>query len=262
MCIIAIKPKNKELFNDDLLKNMFDNNPDGAGYMFYDTKKKTVIIRKGFMTLKALKKALKKEGNLKKTNLVMHFRIGTSGKMDKFNCHPYPVFEKNGLDVHTPLGVAHNGILSAYTPTKTSAINDTQVFIRNVLSKLSKNFLNEYNSRTLIEELIGTNKLAFLDNANTVHTIGNFVEHDGYMFSNTSYEKRTFSYTPSWSKGWSKYDYLWQDDYKDDFYDSEYDNEYFKDILGEKLHKKCVKDFGEDYYETNEFWDWFDEKGK
>jgi hypothetical protein len=47
MCIIVYKPKGIELPKEDILKNCFDNNADGAGYMY--AHKGKVLIHKGFM---------------------------------------------------------------------------------------------------------------------------------------------------------------------------------------------------------------------
>ena len=45
MCIIAIKKTNIPLMDEKILKTMFDNNSDGAGFMYnYNNK---VIIQKG-----------------------------------------------------------------------------------------------------------------------------------------------------------------------------------------------------------------------
>ena len=89
MCIIAIKPKDVKMFDDFTIETMFENNPDGAGYMYYDSKTKDVVINKGFMTLGALLNSLHSK-DLTHTNVVLHFRIGTSGYFNKMNCHPYP----------------------------------------------------------------------------------------------------------------------------------------------------------------------------
>lgn len=187
MCIIAIKPKNVKMFNKKTIETMFINNPDGAGFMYYDSKLKKVIIKKGFMTLKELTSELDKH-DFTKTNLILHFRIGTSGKNDKLNCHPYPIYQVNGLNVKTDLGMAHNGILYNYIPYKGCSINDTQLFIHEVLRKLDKEFLNDKDKTFLIQEIIGTNKLAFLDKNNKVSLIGDFIEDNGYIYSNNSYK--------------------------------------------------------------------------
>lgn len=187
MCIIAIKPKGKKMFNDSVITIMFINNPDGAGYMFYDNTTKKVCIKKGFMTCKSLLSSLHSR-DFTDTNVILHFRIGTSGLNDSLNCHPYPLYGKNATKCTADIAMAHNGVLTQYNPPKTSKINDTQMFINNVLNKLDKNFLYDDDKVMLIHDLIGTNRLAFLDSKNKITTIGDFIHDGGYIFSNRSYK--------------------------------------------------------------------------
>lgn len=189
MCIIAIKPEGRKMFSDSEIKTMFDHNPNGSGYMYYDRKAKKVIVRKGFMTIDELLQSLHKQ-SLTSVNVVLHFRITTSGYSDELNCHPFPVYDVNATFSRTDLAVAHNGILRDYEPIRKSPINDTQVFIHEVLRKLSKGFIKSQNCLKLIEELIGTNKLAFMDETGKVTTIGKFISDNGYLYSNDSYKPR------------------------------------------------------------------------
>ena len=187
MCIIAIKPKGMKMFDDNTIETMFENNPDGAGFMYFEND--SVVIKKGYMTVEDLKKALRKK-NLTNTNVILHFRIGTSGYNNELNCHPFPVYQKNRTICRTDLGMVHNGILYDYTPSKRSDINDTQVFIQTVLRRLKKGFQMDEDKLTLIGELIGTNKFAFLDDFNNITLIGNFIEDGGYIYSNNSYKPK------------------------------------------------------------------------
>ena len=259
MCIIAIKPKNKKMFDENVIRTMFYNNPDGAGYMYYDYSQKCVVIKKGFMSVKALLASLN-EKNLDNTNVVLHFRIGTSGKNNALNCHPYPIYQKNALNCATNIGMAHNGILSDYVPGKTSEINDTQVFIQKVLSNLKKGFQYDTDKLALINELIGTNKLAFLDNKNKVTTIGNFINDGGYIYSNTSYKPHTYVYkTPKASPNGNKivctpnaknYEYTSEKWYKGHEKNDGYTS----------FHFTQADLWGDDSSETDWFWDDFNER--
>lgn len=93
MCIIVYKPENKEFPTWATLETCFNNNPDGCGYMF--VKNNQVNIRKGFMTFKQFKKALKQDKQNCGINLpyVMHFRITTHGGTSPQMCQPFPVFK-------------------------------------------------------------------------------------------------------------------------------------------------------------------------
>jgi len=94
MCIIAIKPKGMPMFTDEQIKVMFENNSDGAGYMYCANNKVNIV--KGFFNVNKLIKSLRSR-DFTNTNVVLHFRISTSGLVDGLNCHPYPIFDKNRI---------------------------------------------------------------------------------------------------------------------------------------------------------------------
>ena len=246
MCIIAIKPQGKKMFDDTTIKTMFINNPDGSGYMYYDRDSKKVIIKKGFMTCKSLLDSLHSK-DFTDTNLVLHFRIGTSGLNDKLNCHPYPLYQVNDTKCSCELGMAHNGILKDFTPPKWSKINDTQTFIKEVLNQLKKGFLNDPDKVMLIQKLIGSSRLAFLNDKNQITTMGNFIHDGDYIYSNDSYKMRTLY---DWHKPVST-------------------KSVPKKSETPKSDSKCVSKTFKltedemaiwDDYEPNEFWDWYDDK--
>lgn len=184
------------MIDDNTIRCMYINNPDGAGYMYYDYDSKKVVVKKGFMTCKSLLSSLHSK-DFTNTNVVIHFRIGTSGLNDALNCHPYPIYQKNALKFKTDLAMAHNGILHNYIPPKSSDINDTQLFIKDVLSNLKPNFINDKDKVALIKQLIGTNKLAFLDSKNKVTTIGNFIHDGDYIYSNSTYKVQSLYAKPT-----------------------------------------------------------------
>ena len=86
MCIIAIKPPHHKMIDESIIETMFQNNPDGSGYMYsYNNK---VHIEKGFMTLKELLNSLdslKKKVNIEEIPLILHFIISPSWKNDGSN---------------------------------------------------------------------------------------------------------------------------------------------------------------------------------
>lgn len=194
MCIIAYKPSNMPMFELGTLAQMFRRNPNGAGLMFTDNNK--VIIKKGFMTFQDLYDYLEENKNLlNKKNVVLHFRITTSGSSSKLNTHPYPLYLKNKVDMTCDLAVAHNGVLHNYSPpfNNKEDLNDSQIFIRDILNELPKGFLSNKAIKKLISNEIGNSKLAFIDKKGKVTLIGNFIEDGGYYFSNTSYKTTTFT---------------------------------------------------------------------
>ena len=177
------------MFPEETIRMMFDNNPDGAGIMWYDLPRKKVGYRKGFMKLEQLMEFINGR-DWTNEPVVLHFRIGTSGHKTKLCTHPYPVYDRNHVSGFTDLAVCHNGVLSNYFPGYNSAINDSLNFTQKVLSKLDPSFIHDSDKLMLIEELIGTSKLAFLDNSGDITLLGNFIEDDGYIYSNHSYKPK------------------------------------------------------------------------
>ena len=200
MCIIAIKPKNKELQDKETLRTCFTRNPDGSGYMFVHDN--VVEIKKGYMTFDEFYKDLINDYNkynLKNQNLVMHFRIGTSGQ-SKLGCtHPFAITNDytklNETHLKENIGVCHNGIISNYND-RNGKYSDTQIYIAKVLTPLIKLNINSYKFKdiqTIIKDTTNS-KWAILDKFDDVYTIGDFVEDNGYLYSNSTYKKFEYKY--------------------------------------------------------------------
>ena len=196
MCIIAIKNKGIELPNEQILETMFKNNSDGAGFMYAADNK--VIIQKGYMTFHSFMSAFKKleqKYNLTDIPIVMHFRIATSGQVDAGTCHPFPIASKRKYlrrqYTETDIGVVHNGIIPIAAPDNMS---DTMQYIKENLWEYKKHQCDFYTNKKWqkrIEKEI-MSKMAFLDSAGQVYTIGDFINDDGMVYSNRSYKNQTF----------------------------------------------------------------------
>lgn len=217
MCIIVAKPENICMPSKDVLKNCFSNNRDGAGLMY--AYKGAVYISKGFMTFEDLDAevdALSKKFDIDKISMVLHFRIGTQGRNDEANTHPFPVSDEieklTAKKIVCNTGVAHNGIISLTRSYYSTDYSDTVLFVRDYLSCLveSPTFYKKPKMLKVIDKLAGS-KLAFLSNDGHITTIGNFINHEGVMYSNA-----TYSYgrsTVTYSNG---YNY----DYDDNYYNN------------------------------------------
>jgi hypothetical protein len=212
MCIIAIKPAGISMPAETTIENMWYNNSDGAGLMYATGG--NVHIEKGFMSLKAFKKALKQlEKNIDVVNtpVVLHFRITTHGETSAGNTHPFPVTEKLPLLQMTkykaPLAIAHNGIIDI-KPSK-GDISDTMEYIISQLAplhQLKKDFYRQDAGKKLIYNAIKS-KMAFLDGAGRIETIGDFITgEDGLLYSNSSYKARTIYH--KWDI-WDNYSTRW-----------------------------------------------------
>ena len=240
MCIIIAKNKKDRLPTHEELLNSFEYNSDGAGFMY--TQRGKVIIDKGYMTfkdfIKRYNELCKEFHDFKNKSLVIHCRIGTSSGNTPANTHPYPITNKekelHRLKFETDLGMAHNGIISDYTPTWAKpTTNDTQEFILKYVYNLYSHWDTFYKNRFILEGLskITNSKLAFLDKDDNLYLVGDFIEDDNLYFSNTSYMYVRSSYTYGYSSHGtvSKTDkgvYEYKDPYDDGYYSDYYDDDY------------------------------------
>lgn len=180
MCIAIYKPKEKTL-SEEILRQCFERNSDGAGFAY--AKDGVLTVKKGFFTFKSFWEAYSQipEG----VPAIIHFRIKTSGNKDEYNCHPWSVTDN--------LAIIHNGIISDYSVSG-SSISDTGLFVGDILktmvSHLGEKCLTTDFSNFLLSEALGSSKMVSLDKDGE-HAIfnassGEFV--DGVWFSNSSYK--------------------------------------------------------------------------
>ena len=257
MCIIVAKNKGVALPTKKTLEQCFERNKDGAGIMYVKNNK--VIIEKGLMTFQDFYKKLKsikKEfgGDLTNKALVMHFRIGTHGENDKATTHPFPI-SSNFNDLRatyfeTDLGMAHNGIMSAYNYDRT--LSDTQSFIKDYVSvfkELNKKFYLNNKVMEIIsnEANISSNKLCFLDNKENIYWYGDKVIDNGVIYSNTTYKPYTYKSYRNYSYD---YDYWYGKDYKSSYSKPKTKSYTIDDFIKNRVEYELLQ-VG-DYYQTNE----------
>lgn len=194
MCIIVYKPNNTPMPDYSILMNCFDSNPDGAGYMYQDHNSNKVIINKGFMNFDSFIAAIENLSNnidITAINLVMHFRYATQGSINPANCHPFPITAKvkqlQQTNITANTAIVHNGVIpfcSNYNSK--NKLSDTQIFIRDYLSKMDNSTLFNPAVLALIKESTGS-KFAIMDN-NRIELIGDFIEDQGIYYSNDTYK--------------------------------------------------------------------------
>lgn len=204
MCIIVAKPQGVEFPRWRTLKNCWQANPDGAGFMVADGGR--VKISKGYMSWrkfeKSLKKAKRSAGN--DAAFVIHFRIATHGDVSPECCHPFPlarsVKKLRAVSTSCAVGIAHNGVIpNRATDARTS---DTMDYIRSIihpLSRMTDSIMHDHNARKIIEETLHS-KLCMMDASGDVELFGQFETVDGVHYSNDSYMDYPphFGYFGSW----------------------------------------------------------------
>ena len=186
MCIIAIKPTAKKI-DWRRMRNMWDANPDGAGFAYHIGGGR-IQISKGYMTFKALRRAVKKAGIGRPHEVMFHFRIATHGGVAPECTHPFPLAVKDSelraMSTTGPVAIAHNGIVPGMTTAP--KLSDTMAFIRDYLAPLGVDFLTSSAARPLIE-YAADSKLAIMT-AKGIVTMGRFVTSKGWRFSNETYK--------------------------------------------------------------------------
>jgi len=203
MCIICVKPKGINLPDKDLLDRCFTNNPNGVGFAIHKENQENVYIQKGFMKFDDFYNTLIQQDIQDNDEVIVHFRLATSGRVDSGNTHPFVITSKKLLLRETSCithktVMAHNGILSQFSD-KSKKYSDTQLFITNILAD-KKVYAGLYTSKAiqrLLTDYISTDKLAFLNARQGILLIGEFIEYKGCLYSNSGYEYPRWRYYPA-----------------------------------------------------------------
>ncbi len=177
MCIAILNTKKAGRLPKSHIKNSWDNNDMGAGILWNENNKLNVF--KTYEYDEYIDKYNEIRDNVNVGNIVLHFRIATSGYKGEHNLHPFLVSDK--------LGFVHNGVISGLGNKQFS---DTYEF-NDMLKKFNHNFLGCDMSKYFISQYIGYSKLVFLD-ADDRYTIineelGKWA--DGNWYSNDSYKQ-------------------------------------------------------------------------
>lgn len=195
MCVIAFSPKGVDIPSEYQMREMWETNPDGAGYAYVDNRGE-VVFRKGFMKLADLLDELKDRERFKNTNFAVHFRIGTSGNNDKATCHPFPVSNNFG-DLRKTEGrggavLFHNGVLDkgGLCDPLSSDTQDFVVATYPLLKKYNKSKTRDH----FIEKLIEGNRVLVLYKDNKFKMFGTWQKDGDLWVSNTHYKYMGYSY--------------------------------------------------------------------
>ena len=177
MCIAILNTKKAGRLPKTQIKNSWDNNDMGSGLLWNKGGKLNVFKTYEYDEYIDMYNKLRDDSTI--GNIVLHFRIATSGYNGEHNLHPFLV--------NDDLGFVHNGIISGLGNKKFS---DTYEF-NDMLKKYKHNFLSCEMSKFFISEYIGYSKLIFLDSKDK-YTIINEDKGkwaDGNWYSNDSYKE-------------------------------------------------------------------------
>lgn len=191
MCIICCSAAGVRQPDEATLRQMFNHNSHGAGYMFARDGK--VTISKGFMEWGEFIRAVRYEKFTEETPVVYHFRISTQAGVQPAMTQPFPlttnIADCRKLDLTCGAGVAHNGVVRLTSDFAERRYSDTAHFIAEFLCYLVRNRddLNNPQIHDAIERMTSS-KWALMDASGDIATIGDFIRDDGLLFSNHTYK--------------------------------------------------------------------------
>lgn len=230
MCVIVYKPKGTPI--PDTLKDCWTSNPDGAGYCLPELKHGTptgkILIKKGFMEWEDFMNSVRTIENPTERDILFHFRIATSGGVNRKFCHPFPLTDSRrkleASRAKTNMALCHNGIISGLGNGK---ISDTAEYIQQVVYPLFRatNYRqNEYTDK-IIENTIDGSRFATMDK-DGVRLIGDWKKEGECYYSNDHWNLRKYY------EGWGYYDYGYEgySDYYEGIPDYELPKESYTDL--------------------------------
>lgn len=172
MCVIVYQPELDNRVSKKTIRQCWETNPDGAGYMFSDGKR--LVIKKPFKHVRQFVRSYHadhaKFGRL--SGFVLHFRIATHGGLTEQNTHPHKLAKGYA-------GLAHNGILpTKYIPPCGSPLSDTVHFCKTVIGKAKASQLMDERYHAELGTMIGKgNKFVIMDRFGSVGIVNEKVGH-------------------------------------------------------------------------------------
>jgi hypothetical protein len=198
MCIIAAQMTNAAPLADDILSRCWDDNPDGAGFMY--CREGELVIRKPFFRFADFREAYLTEQRewAQSSPFILHFRWATHGSLNATNTHPHTIIPRK-------VGMVHNGVIRIDVP-KGLDVSDTVWYAARQLCGKSQERLMGKRMRRRIESQIGKgNKIVLLDNVGNVSICN---EGQGIWEGDTWYSND--GYLPKW---YELDEYALSDDY-------------------------------------------------
>lgn len=177
MCIAILNTKKAGRLPKSHIKNSWDNNDMGSGLLW--SKGNKLHVFKTYVYDDYIDKYNELRDDKDVGNIVLHFRIATSGYKGEQNLHPFLVNDN--------LGFVHNGVIKGLG---NKDFSDTYEF-NDMLKKFKHNFISCDMTKYFISEYIGYSKLIFLsaDDKYTIinEELGKWT--DGNWYSNDSYKQ-------------------------------------------------------------------------
>jgi hypothetical protein len=182
MCLALYQPAGKQV-PESYLRTAFDNNPDGAGFMYFDDSGELVIEKNmGYPEfIDEYETAWALYG--KNSPFAVHFRWATHGTKSIENVHPFRV------NKHTAF--IHNGVLGCVLEDNIKS--DTAVFAEKYLAALPDQWFDNKYLFDMVEQYATGSKLVVMTNDPKAEYCAYILNEssgkwdDGVWYSNTSY---------------------------------------------------------------------------
>lgn len=208
MCLAIFQPAGKPIPREHLV-NGWDNNPDGAGLMYFDENWQLQTFKS--MTFD---KFIDKYDELwakygENSPFAIHFRWATHGSKTIDNVHPFQVSDSCMM--------MHNGVINCHIPDK--KMSDTASFAKHYLAAMPERWFDNSYLFDMVQDYCAGSKLIVMTSDRNAEYCAYIVnEHDGFWddeiwYSNKGYcsaRQRAF-YTPK-----SKSVYMDEDDVEKD----------------------------------------------
>lgn len=221
MCLITICPKGTLKYSDAVttyIKNGFETNKDGSGYMYKKEGSNKVVLSKGYFNLDKMMEALKEEDLQVNDELAIHHRTGTSGESNDVNTHPFVVSDRHNEVIATDYTTSkrpvlmHNGTFRAITfyQNLDKDYSDTYAFVRHVMSSVHIQNLLDTDEKlftTVLNEILNNSRVVLFYPDKDMKKIGNFIEDEGYFHSNVGYKRNDY-----YDRGGRSYSKAWEHD--------------------------------------------------
>lgn len=199
MCLISVCPKGTAKYTDEVkefIRNGFISNPDGSGFMYKRNGENYIHVEKGFFNFEKLMTAIAKAKLTDNDELVIHHRIGTSGKVTEANTHPFVVSHLHETVCSTSSRInkpclVHNGYFSDLYEymQKNPDFSDTYAFSRYVMPNVIDLYALEPKLfRKALSGIVGSSKICLLFPYRDLIMSGTFTEDNGYFHSNGGYK--------------------------------------------------------------------------
>jgi hypothetical protein len=189
MCVIVYKPRGVKKVPKRILKKCWNNNNDGAGYAIWDYDEQQWAVKKGFMFFSKFWNSYREENISTDDTVIVHFRIGTSGKEIPALTHPFPVTDKleemAELEYKADNIVFHNGVIGFGE----NGWSDTCVAVKEIIDPLHPYLVDDKIFNYLQDPLEVKQNRWIITKGAEIYQYGKWETDEGVEYSNDTYKR-------------------------------------------------------------------------